>query len=163
MLFASCFRGPNALQSPVILEMQQKSVASMESHSDQVLVNRKWVHKRPYTSIPSKENLRAEAYYTTMSPPLLPSNSPSPWHSEVGMQTTQPRPVFSPHSSYKRHLPDSTCDIYLPPSNSDLSMGSMNSRDQNSASTPLKDSPEDCLPPPPPQVNGARLGFIIML
>ena len=145
------------------LEKQQISTASMEGHSDQVLANRKWVHKRPYTSIPSKENLSAEANYTTMSTPPPPSTPTSPWHSKVGLQTTQPRPVFSPHSSYKRHLLDSTCDVYLPPSHSDLSMGLMNSRDQNSMTTPLKDPPEDSLPPPPPQVNGARLGFIIML
>lgn len=140
-------------------------MASMEGHNDQVLVNRKWVHKRPYTSISSKDNLYYEAHYTTASPPLPPttSTSTSPWHSKVGLQTTQPRPVFSPQSSYKRQLPESAYEVYLPPSNSDLSMGSMNTRDQNTMTTPLKDSLEDCLPPPPPQVNGARLGFIIML
>lgn len=162
MLFAFCFRGP-CYPTASELEKQQISMASIEGHSDQVLVSRKWVHKRPYTSIPSKENLSAEANYPTMSPPLPPSSSTSPWRSQVGLQTSQPRPVFSPHSSYKRHLPDSTCDVYLPPSHSDLSMGSMNSRDQNSMTTPLKDPLEDHLPPPPPQVNSARLGFIIML
>lgn len=145
------------------LEDQQISMVSMGGSSDQALVNRKWVHKRPYTSIPSKENLTAGAYYTTMSPPLPPPASTSPWQSRVGLQTTQPRPVFSPHSSYRRHLPDSTCEGYPPPPNSDLSMASMNLRDQNSMTTPLKDSFDDHLPPPPPLVNGARLGFIIVL
>lgn len=42
-------------------------------------------------------------------------------------------------------------------------MGSMNPRDQNAMTVPLRDSLEDYLPPPPPQVNGARLGFIIIL
>lgn len=138
-------------------------MASMGGSSDQALVNRKWVHKRPYTSIPSKEDLNAGAYYTTMSPTLQPSASMSPWQSKVGLQTTQPRPVFSPHSSYKRHLPDSTSEAYPPPPSSDLPMASINPRDQSSMKTPLKDSFGDHLPPPPPLVSGARLGFIIML
>lgn len=142
-------------------------MASMESHNDHALVNRKWVHKRPYTSISSKENRVTEALYSTPSPPPPQQVSPtstSPWHTQVGLQTTQPRPVFSPHSSYKHSIPDSAAyETYLPPSHSDLSMGSMNPRDQNTMTTPLKDSLEDDLPPPPPQVSGARLGFIIML
>lgn len=160
---ASC-REPNVLQQPVSdSEAQQIYMASMEGSNEQALVNRKWVHKRPYTSIPSQENLNAAAFYTTTSPPPRPSTSTSPWHPKVGRQTTQPRPVFSPHSSYKRHIHSSTCEFYPPPSKSDLTMGSMNSRDQNSLTTPLKDPLEDRLPPPPPLVNGARLGFIIML
>lgn len=137
----------------------------MESHNDQVLVNRRWVHKRPYTSITSKENRKAEALYTTPSPspPQLPPTSTSPWHPKIGLQTTQPRPVFSPHNSYKHSVPDPAYEIYLPPSNSDLSMGSINARDQTTMTTPLKDALDDRLPRPPPQVNGARLGFIIML
>lgn len=154
----SCFLDASAL------DKNQTPMASMEGHHDQALVNRKWVHKRPYTSISSKEAPNGEALFsttTTTSPP--PTTSVSPWHSQVGLQTTQPRPVFSPHSSYKRPLPESTYDIYLPPSNSDLSMGAMNSRDQNAMNVPLRDPLEDCLPPSPPQVNGARLGFIIVL
>lgn len=141
-------------------------MASMENRNDQALVNRKWIHKRPYTSISSKENRYADALYTTPSPPPPPPPPPSStsqWHSKIGLQTTQPRPVFSPHSSYKHSMPDSTYEIYLPPSSNDLPMGSMNPRDQSTMTTPLKDSLEDCLPPPPPQVTGARLGFIIML
>ncbi|KAI3394784.1 hypothetical protein diail_2253 [Diaporthe ilicicola] len=86
----------------------------------------------------------------------------SPWRSNVGLGTTQPRPVFSPHSSYKRPMPDSTPEIYRPPSNSDLLMGSVDQRDQDTVVTPLRDSLDDCLPPSPPRVSGARLGVIII-
>lgn len=144
-------------------------MASMEGHDDQVLVNRKWAHRHPYIAISSNGGQNAGALFattttTTTTPPLPPPpTSASLSHSKVGLQTTQPRPVFSPHSSYKRQLPDSSHEIYLPPSNSDLLMGSINTRDQSTMTTPLKDPLDDYLPWPPPQVTGPRLGFIIML
>lgn len=115
-------------------------------------------------------------HFTTSSSSRRKEPTNSPWTSTFGLQTTiptttQPRPVFSPQTSCYTYKPSSsipqrqpsTSEFYLPRSNSDLLIGTMNSRDPYAMETPLNISPDVPLPPPPPLLSGARLGAIIIL
>lgn len=109
---------------------------------------------------------KQEATLTRQSPPF--HTKASPWNSSFGLQTTEPRPVFSPHSSFS-YKPSSlqrqpsNSDFYIPRSNNDLIMGSMDQRDQYAMDTPLNTPLDTPLPPPPPLLSGGRLGAITIL
>lgn len=128
--------------------------------------DKRWITTRQCPSVPSP-NSRAKKDQTMDVPsyPKSPSTSPWPGQSHIGLQTTKPRPVFSPspHTSFKRSLPNSTSEMHLVPSNSDLLIGSLNQRDQYTMETPLNNPMETDLPPPPPQVSSGRLGAIIVV
>lgn len=121
------------------------------------------------TSIAKEMNL-------TGGPSSMPPSS-SPWVSNFGLQmtsttttTSQPRPVFSPQTSYS-YKPSSTSierqpsnyEFYLPRSNSDLLVGAMNQRDQYAMETHLNTPFDGPVPPPPPLLSGGRLAAIIIL
>lgn len=118
---------------------------------------------------------RRDKTLTGPSPPLpLPTTaSPLTSSSAFGLQTaqtTEPRPVFSLHNSYA-HQPSTSSikrqpahtEFYVPRSNSDLLVGSMNQRDQYTMDTPLNAPSDTPLPPSPPLLSGGRLGAIIIL
>lgn len=116
--------------------------------------DKRWTTTRRSPSVPPRKG-------QTMG--LLASTTPlgSPWPSQNGLETTQPRPILFPQDSYKRPLPYSTSELHLPPSNSNLIIGSINQRDQYTMSTPLNTPLDADLPLPPPQVSSGRLGAII--
>lgn len=119
--------------------------------------------------------------FTTSSSLRRKEATSSPWPSNFGLQTiakptptsstTQPRTVFAPQASYtirpssssipQRQPPSS--EFYLPRSNSDLLVGTVNSRDPYTMETPLNTALDIPLPPPPPLLSGGRLGAIIVL
>lgn len=130
---------------------------------------------RHFTS--SSTSLRKDASLAALGSPrtMLPSNpqnSNSPWTSNFGLQTgtTQPRPVFSTQTSYtykpSSSIPQrqpSTSEFYMPRSNSDLLVGTIDQRDPYAMETPLTTALDMPLPPPPPVLSGGRLGAIIAL
>lgn len=126
-----------------------------------------------------KENKWTGGSMFTSSASLRRKEPPnSQWTSNFGLQsttttppTTQHRPVFSPQASYTykpssssipRHQA-SASEFYLPRHNSDLLIGTMDSRDPYAMETPLNTSLDIALPPPPPLLSGGRLGAIIVL
>lgn len=124
----------------------------------------------------SSNALRKEAtLVATGSPqptPISKTTGSSSWTPNFGLQTTttQPRPVFSPQSSYTykpfSSLPQRqpfTSELYTPRSNSDLLVGTMDQRDPYAMDTPLNTALDNPLPPPPPVLSGGRLGAIIVL
>lgn len=120
-----------------------------------------------FTASPSSPAYKKEATLVGRSPPN--SMTASPWSSNFGLQTTtEPRPVFSPNTSYS-YRPSalqrqpSHSDFYIPQSNSDFLMGSLNQRDQYAMDTPLNTPLDTPLPPPPPLLSGGRLGAITIL
>lgn len=135
-------------------------------HGHQQIRENKWASgsERHFTS--SSTSPRKDDPLTGPSPPI--PKTASPWSSDFGLQTAEPRPVFSPNNSYT-YKPSSIqrqpshSEFYVPRSNSDLLVGSINQRDQYAMDTPLAVPLDTPLPPPPPLLSGGRLGAIILL
>lgn len=94
----------------------------------------------------------------------------SQWNPHFGLQTTEPRPIFSPNnpdsnpyqaSSIQRQ--PSNPEFYAPRSNCDFVMGSTDQRDQYAMETPLNTPLDIPLPLPPPLISGGRLAAISIL
>lgn len=135
-------------------------------HGHQQIRENKWASgsERHFTS--SASSPQKEGSLTGPSAPIPPPTLP--WSSNFGLQTAEPRPVFSPNSSYiykpsSIQRQPSNSEFYIPRSNSDLLVGSINQRDQYAMDTPLNVPLETPLPPPPPLLSGGRLGAIILL
>lgn len=122
-------------------------------------------------SSPTSTSRPAPTSISTSQQPT-PDSSPA-WTSNFGLQTTttaQPRPVFSPQASYSyrpssslpRRQP-SASETYMPQSNSDLLVGTMDQRDPYAMETPLTTGLDIPVAPPPPHLSGGRLGAIILV
>lgn len=146
----------------------------------QPIQENKWTGDRHFTtsSVSLKKDAARAALDSPKPTPTLPAmTSNAPWVSNFGLQrgatptsTTTPRPVFNPVSSYtykpSSSIPQrqpSTSEFYMPRSNSDLLVGTMDQRDPYAMETPLNIARDNPLPPPPPLLSGGRLGAIIVL
>lgn len=140
--------------------------SSMQGLDDRPSEDNRWIATRRCPSVPSSKDMDEEN--SQMAVPILPiapSTSSWPTQPQLGLHSTKPRSVTSPpaHDSSKRSLPTSISEMNLPPSNSDLLVGSLNQRDQYTMSSRLNNPVETELPPPPPQVSSGRLGAIIVV
>lgn len=151
--------------------MGKRPVGRLEGH--QQIRENKWTSGRAghFTASPSSPTCRREVTLTGQSTSTPTTTmTTSQWNSNFGLQTIEPRLIFSPNNSNSNPYQTSSIqrqpsnsEFYAPRSKCDFVMGSVDQRDQYAMETPLNTPLDTPLPPPPPLISGGRLAAISVL